>query len=137
MFFHSSDAPAERPADPAVRRANMRRIRPLFAPYKRRLGGLLGLIVFTAALGVVPAFLLKHVLQAILTGNHRALSLNAKDGTVRWKVAVADAQRGYWTSMSPLIIRNHVLVGVSGDFDNLTGFVNDPRTWGVEVKTKF
>jgi iron complex outermembrane recepter protein len=23
------------------------------------------------------------------------------------------------------------------DFDNLTGFVNDPRTWGVEVKTKF
>jgi ATP-binding cassette subfamily B protein len=77
MFFHSSDAPAERPADPAVRRANMRRIRPLFAPYKRRLGGLLGLIVFTAALGVVPAFLLKHVLQAILTNNHTALSLNA------------------------------------------------------------
>src|SRR5437899_1725058 len=77
MFFHSSDAPAERPADPAVRRANMRRIGPLFAPYKRRLAGLLGLIVFTAALGVVPAFLLKHVLQAILTGNHRALSLNA------------------------------------------------------------
>jgi ATP-binding cassette subfamily B protein len=77
MFFHSSDAPAERPADPAVRRANMRRISPLFAPYKRRLGGLLALIVFTAALGVVPAFLLKHVLQAILTSNHRALSLNA------------------------------------------------------------
>ena len=23
------------------------------------------------------------------------------------------------------------------DFDNLTGFVNDPRTWGVEVKAKF
>ena len=77
MFFHSSDAPAERPADPAVRRANMRRIRPLFAPYKRRLVGLLALIVFTAALGVVPAFLLKHVLQAILTGNHTTLSLNA------------------------------------------------------------
>jgi ATP-binding cassette subfamily B protein len=77
MFFHSSDAPAERPADPAVRRANMRRIRPLFAPYKRRLGGLLALIVFTAALGVVPAFLLKHVLEAILTHNDEALSLNA------------------------------------------------------------
>jgi ATP-binding cassette subfamily B protein len=77
MFFHSSDAPAERPADPAVRRANMRRIRPLFAPYKRRLGGLLALIIFTAAVGVIPAFLLKHVLQAILTGNHTALSLNA------------------------------------------------------------
>jgi ATP-binding cassette, subfamily B, bacterial len=77
MFFHSSDAPAERPADPAVRRANMRRIRPLFAPYKRRLGGLLALIVFTAAVGVIPAFLLKHVLQAIYTNNRTALSLNA------------------------------------------------------------
>ena len=77
MFFHSSDAPAERPADPAVRRANMRRIRPLFSPYKRRLGGLLALIIFTAAVGVVPAFLLKHVLQAIYTNNHTALSLNA------------------------------------------------------------
>jgi alcohol dehydrogenase (cytochrome c) len=56
--------------------------------------------------------------------------LNAKDGTVRWNVAVADAARGYWTTMSPLIIRNHVLVGVSGDFDNLTGFLKsvDPET---------
>src|SRR5436853_3531290 len=77
MFFHSSDAPPDRAADPVVRRANMRRIRPLFAPYKRRLGGLLALIVFTAALGVVPAFLLKHTLQAIVTHNHRAPSLNA------------------------------------------------------------
>src|SRR3977135_3137618 len=77
MFFHSSDAPAERPADPAVRRANMRRIRPLFAPYKGRLTGLLALIVFTAAVGGIPAFLLKHVLQAIYSNNHRALSLNA------------------------------------------------------------
>jgi ATP-binding cassette, subfamily B, bacterial len=77
MFFHSSEAPAERPADPAVRRANLRRIRPLFAPYKRRLAGLLGLIVFTAALGVVPAFLLKHALEAIFANDHRSLSINA------------------------------------------------------------
>jgi ATP-binding cassette, subfamily B, bacterial len=77
MFFHSSSAPPERPADPAVRRANLRRIRPLFAPYKRRLAGLLGLIVFSAALGVVPAFLLKHVLEAIFANDHRSLSLNA------------------------------------------------------------
>jgi ATP-binding cassette subfamily B protein len=77
MFFHSPSAAPERPADPAVRRANLRRIRPLFAPYKRRLAGLLGLIVFTAALGVVPAFLLKHALEAIFANDHRSLSLNA------------------------------------------------------------
>jgi ATP-binding cassette, subfamily B, bacterial len=77
MFFHSSAAPAERPADPAVRRANMRRIGPLFRPYKLRLGGVLSLIVVSAALGVVPAFLLKHALDAIASNNTRSLSFNA------------------------------------------------------------
>src|SRR5579864_5773028 len=77
MFFHSSDAPPERPADPAVRRANLRRIGPLFKPYWRRLSGLLGLIVFSAALGVVPAFLLRRVLVAIGHHDTRAISFNA------------------------------------------------------------
>jgi alcohol dehydrogenase (cytochrome c) len=58
------------------------------------------------------------------------VSLNAKDGTVRWVVPVADASKGYWTSMAPLVIRNHVLVGTSGDFDNLVGYLRsvDPET---------
>jgi iron complex outermembrane receptor protein len=34
-------------------------------------------------------------------------------------------------------ITNHLSLEGAIDFDNLTGFVNDPRTWGVEVKTKF
>src|SRR5256885_6221349 len=76
-LYRSIQDPPERPADPAVRRANLRRIGPLFAPYKRRLSGLLALIVFTAALGVVPAFLLKHALEAIFANDHRSLSLNA------------------------------------------------------------
>src|SRR5881296_362503 len=77
MFFHSSDAPAERPADPEVRRANLKRIGPLFLPYKLRLGGVLLLIVIAAGLGVVPAFLLKHVLEAIARNDTRSLSFNA------------------------------------------------------------
>ncbi|HEV3404747.1 MAG TPA: ABC transporter ATP-binding protein, partial [Gaiellaceae bacterium] len=77
MFFHSSEAPPERPADPAVRRANLRRIGPLFAPYKLRLGGVLVLIVVSAGLGVVPAFLLRRVLEAIGRNDTRALSFNA------------------------------------------------------------
>src|SRR5437588_10551778 len=77
MFFHSSEAAPERPADPAVRRANIRRIGPLFAPYKLRLGGVLLLIVVSAGLGVVPAFLLKHVLEAIGRNDTRSLSFNA------------------------------------------------------------
>jgi ATP-binding cassette subfamily B protein len=77
MFFHSSAAPPERPEDPAVRRANLKRIWPLFAAYKGRLSGLLALIVVSAAVGVIPAFLLKHVIQAIGSHNDRALSWNA------------------------------------------------------------
>src|SRR6266545_571107 len=77
MFFHSSDAPPERTSDPAVRRANMRRIGRLFAPYKLRLGGVLLLIVLSAGLGVVPAFLLKSVLEAIGRNDTTSLSYNA------------------------------------------------------------
>src|SRR5438067_2459345 len=77
MFFHSADASPDRPADPAQRRANLRRIAPLFLPYKLRLGGVLLLIVIAAGLGVVPAFLLKHVLEAIGRNDTTSLSINA------------------------------------------------------------
>ena len=77
MFFHSAEAPPERAADPAVRRANLRRIGPLFTPYKVRLGGVLLLIVVSAGLGVIPAFLLKRVLEAIGRNDTTALSWNA------------------------------------------------------------
>jgi alcohol dehydrogenase (cytochrome c) len=58
------------------------------------------------------------------------VSLNAKDGSVRWIVPVADTTKGYWTSMAPLVVGNHVLVGTSGDFDNLVGYIRsvDPET---------
>jgi ATP-binding cassette, subfamily B, bacterial len=77
MFFHSADEAPERPADPELRRANMRRVGGLFRPYWRRLSGLLALIVLAAALGVVPAFLLKRALEAIQENDTRALSINA------------------------------------------------------------
>jgi ATP-binding cassette, subfamily B, bacterial len=77
MFFHSADGVPERPADPEVRRANLRRIGPLFTPYKARLAGVLFLIVISAALGVVPAFLLKRALEAIAVNDTRALSYAA------------------------------------------------------------
>ena len=63
-----------------------------------------------------------------MTPDAHLICLNAKDGTVRWNVVVADSQKGYWTTMSPLIVRNHVIVGVSGDFDNLTGFLKSDRS---------
>jgi ATP-binding cassette, subfamily B, bacterial len=78
MFFHDrGEAPPERPLDPEVRRANLRRIGPLFKPYRRRLSVLLGLIVVSAGLGVLPAFLLRRVLIAIQQHDTHAVSWNA------------------------------------------------------------
>jgi alcohol dehydrogenase (cytochrome c) len=64
------------------------------------------------------------------TPDDHLISLNAKDGSVRWNVVLADVSRGYWATMAPLVVRNHVLVGISGDFDNVRGFVRsiDPET---------
>lgn len=64
------------------------------------------------------------------TADAHLICLNAKDGAVRWDVVIADAKKGYWMTMAPLVVRNHVIVGVSGDFDNLTGFLKaiDPET---------
>jgi alcohol dehydrogenase (cytochrome c) len=64
------------------------------------------------------------------TPDAHLVCLNANDGTVRWNVIIADSHKGYWATMSPLIVRDHVIVGVSGDFDNLTGYLRsiDPET---------
>src|SRR4051812_35887020 len=77
MFFHSAEPAPPRTADPALRRANLRRVGRLFVAYRLRLGALLLLIVVSAGLGVVPAFLLKRVLEAIGRNDTRSLSLNA------------------------------------------------------------
>jgi ATP-binding cassette, subfamily B, bacterial len=77
MFFRSADEAPQRPADPALRRAHLRRIAVLFAPYRLRLGAVLSLIVVSAALGVIPAFLLKRVLEAIGRNDTTELSFAA------------------------------------------------------------
>lgn len=69
-----------------------------------------------------------------MTPDAHLVSLNAKDGSVRWIVPVADYKKGYWTTMAPLIVGDHVLVGVSGDFDNLQGYIRsvDPVTGATQ-----
>ena len=66
----------------------------------------------------------------LLTPDAHLICLNASDGSVRWNVVIADSQKGYWTTMTPLVVRNHIIAGVSGDFDNSAGFLKsiDPET---------
>ncbi len=64
------------------------------------------------------------------TPDDHLISLNARDGSIRWDKTYADVNKGYWATMAPLIVKNHVIAGVSGDFDNLPGFLKsfDPET---------
>ena len=69
-----------------------------------------------------------------VTPDCHLISLNAKDGTVRWTKDIADVNVGYWTTMAPLVVRDHVIVGVSGDFDNLSGYLRsfDPDSGEIQ-----
>jgi ATP-binding cassette, subfamily B, bacterial len=93
--FHVDEKP-ERPSDPAVRRANLRRIAGLFGGYRLRLSAVLGLILVSSALGVVPAFLLRGVLQAI--GDHDTTKLSLYAGGMI-AIAVATGALGVWQTL--------------------------------------
>jgi ATP-binding cassette, subfamily B, bacterial len=95
-WHRSYQEPPERPADPAVRRANLKRIARLFRPYRRRLGVVLVLILISAALGVVPAFLLRDLLQAIDDQNSRQISLFAA-GMIA--IAIVNGVLGVWQTL--------------------------------------
>src|SRR6478752_3057438 len=62
------------------------------------------------------------------------ISLDANDGKVRWDKLIADVNKGYWTTMAPLVVKGHVIVGVSGDFDNLQGYLRsfDPESGSIQ-----
>ena len=67
------ETPPERPADAAVRQANMRRVMRLFGPYGMRLGAVLSLIALSAGLDIVSPFLLKAILDTAIPERDNAL----------------------------------------------------------------
>jgi alcohol dehydrogenase (cytochrome c) len=68
------------------------------------------------------------------TPDAHLISLDAKDGKVRWDKMIADINSGYWSTIAPLVVRNHVIVGVGGDLDNIPGMLRsfDPDTGEVQ-----
>jgi ATP-binding cassette, subfamily B, bacterial len=70
------DKPVERPADPAVRRAHLRRIITLFRPYRLRLATVLTLILISAAIGIISPFLVRDIFdEALPEGDTSLLNL--------------------------------------------------------------
>jgi alcohol dehydrogenase (cytochrome c) len=59
----------------------------------------------------------------LTTPDCHLIALDAKNGETKWDVLIADSGKGYWSTNAPLIVKNHVIVGVAGDFDNLPGLL--------------
>jgi alcohol dehydrogenase (cytochrome c) len=58
------------------------------------------------------------------------ISLNAKDGTERWRKKIADEKLQYFTTSAATIVKNHVIVGVGGDAMDVRGYLEsrDPES---------
>lgn len=60
----------------------------------------------------------------------RVIALRVADGTVIWESPVADGTKGYAVTMAPLVVKDKVIVGVSGSEFPTRGFIDayDART---------
>jgi alcohol dehydrogenase (cytochrome c) len=57
------------------------------------------------------------------TDNAHLLCLDARSGNLLWNVAYADWNKNYGSTSAPLVVKDKVLVGVSGGDDGVRGFV--------------
>jgi acido-empty-quinoprotein group A len=58
------------------------------------------------------------------------VSLDAKTGKERWKVEIADPKLDYTSTVAPMVVGNHILIGIGGDHLDNPGFLEsrDPET---------
>src|SRR5580765_3159849 len=82
----------ERPADKAVRKANLRRIGRLFRGYWKKLTVVTVLILFASALGVIPAFLQRDVISKAFQpapGGHLTVDMRLLSELVLAMIAIS------------------------------------------------
>jgi alcohol dehydrogenase (cytochrome c) len=75
-----------------------------------------------------------HDWMYFLTPDCNFVSLNIKDGKERWHKQNCDLDEFYYGSVAPVIIRNHVIVGVSGDDLDRPGYISsyDPESGALQ-----
>ncbi len=68
------------------------------------------------------------------TPDNHLISLEAKTGKFRWSVAIADLAQEYFSTPAPLVVGNHIIVGVGGDSLDVPGYLEsrDPETGAVQ-----
>jgi alcohol dehydrogenase (cytochrome c) len=62
------------------------------------------------------------------------VALDLRTGTERWNQTICDLDRFYYGSVAPVVIKNHVMTGVSGDDMDNPGYVDarDPQTGALQ-----
>ncbi len=70
------------------------------------------------------------------TPDNYLVSLDAQTGKERWHKQIADLKQEYFSTVAPIVVGNHVLVGVGGDSLDVPGFLeaHDPETGDVQWK---
>ncbi len=68
------------------------------------------------------------------TPDNHLISLEKDTGKFRWAVEIADLAQEYFSTPAPLVVGNHVLVGVGGDSLDVPGFLEarDPEDGKVQ-----
>lgn len=68
------------------------------------------------------------------TPDNWLIALDANTGRELWKKNYADARKQYFSTSAPLIVKNHVIVGVGGDAMDMPGFLDsfDPATGDLQ-----
>ena len=58
------------------------------------------------------------------------MSLNIKDGSESWHKQFCDLEQFYYGSVAPVVVKNHIIAGVSGDDLDVPGYLeaHDPVT---------
>lgn len=65
-----------------------------------------------------------------LTPDNWLVALSANTGQELWRKNYADSRKQYFSTAAPLVVKNHVIVGVGGDAMDMPGFLDsfDPMT---------
>jgi acido-empty-quinoprotein group A len=68
------------------------------------------------------------------TPDNNLVSLDKNTGRERWAVEIADLKQQYFSTHAPLVVGNHILIGVGGDSLDVPGYLEarDPETGKVQ-----
>ena len=68
------------------------------------------------------------------TPDSHLVALEASSGKEKWRVEFADSRLGYFATMAPIVVKNHVIVASGGDSLDLPGYLQsrDPETGALQ-----